>query len=70
MAGQAEFIAAGHFSRHIRQTRALYYERQSILVEAAARELEDLLPIQAADGGMDLVVGCRGWSATSPRPIG
>jgi GntR family transcriptional regulator/MocR family aminotransferase len=53
----AEFIAEGHFSRHVRRMRALYQERQSILVETAARELRGLLRVQAADGGMHLV----GW---------
>ena len=53
----AEFIAEGHFARHIRRMRSLYAERQSALVEAAQRELGDLLQIQAHPAGIHLV----GW---------
>lgn len=53
----AEFIAEGHFARHIRRMRSLYAERQSVLVEAAGRELGDLLQIQAHPAGIHLV----GW---------
>jgi GntR family transcriptional regulator/MocR family aminotransferase len=53
----ADFIAEGHFARHIRRTRALYAERQAALVEAAARELDGVLRVAPADSGMHLV----GW---------
>jgi GntR family transcriptional regulator/MocR family aminotransferase len=53
----AAFIADGHYARHVRRMRALYQERQSILLEAAARELRGLLRVEASDGGMHLV----GW---------
>jgi GntR family transcriptional regulator/MocR family aminotransferase len=53
----ADFIADGHFARHIRRMRALYEERQAILVAAAVRELEGLLDVRAAEAGMHLV----GW---------
>lgn len=53
----ADFIAEGHFARHIRRMRALYAERQAALVEGARRELRGLLDIAPADGGMHLV----GW---------
>jgi len=53
----ADFISEGHFARHIRRMRALYQERQSVLVEAARRELDGLLEIRPSDGGMHLV----GW---------
>jgi GntR family transcriptional regulator/MocR family aminotransferase len=53
----ADFIAEGHFARHIRRMRALYAERQALLVEAAARELRGLLEVKAADAGMHLM----GW---------
>jgi GntR family transcriptional regulator/MocR family aminotransferase len=51
----ADFIAEGHFARHIRRMRGLYHERQCALVEASSRELRDVLSVQAADGGMHLV---------------
>lgn len=53
----ADFIAEGHFSRHIRRMRGLYAERQAILVDAAQRELAGLLEVQPAEAGMHLV----GW---------
>jgi GntR family transcriptional regulator/MocR family aminotransferase len=56
-AALAEFIAGGHFARHIRRMRALYAERQAALVEAARRELAGLLDVQPAEAGMHLV----GW---------
>jgi GntR family transcriptional regulator/MocR family aminotransferase len=51
----AQFIAEGHFARHIRRTRMLYAERQAALIEAAARELAGLLEIRPAESGMHLV---------------
>jgi GntR family transcriptional regulator/MocR family aminotransferase len=53
----AEFIADGHFARHIRRMRALYAERQAILVAAAAQDLDGVLDVPAAEAGMHLV----GW---------
>jgi GntR family transcriptional regulator/MocR family aminotransferase len=52
-----DFIAEGHFARHIRRMRSLYAERQAILVEAAAQELKGLLEVRPADAGMHLI----GW---------
>lgn len=53
----AEFIADGHFARHIRKMRQLYEMRQKILVEECKKELSDYLEIEKADAGMHLV----GW---------
>jgi GntR family transcriptional regulator/MocR family aminotransferase len=53
----ASFVAEGHYARHVRRMRILYQERQSILIEAAARELQGLLRLDGTDGGMHLV----GW---------
>ena len=52
-----DFIEAGHFARHIRRMRALYAERQAVLVAAAKRELAGLLDVSADEAGMHLV----GW---------
>jgi len=49
-----DFIAAGHFSSHVRQMRALYHERRDILLDAVARELADRLRVEAAEAGMHL----------------
>ncbi|NJM52786.1 MAG: PLP-dependent aminotransferase family protein [Blastocatellia bacterium] len=55
----AEFIAEGHFARHIRRMRTLYETRQKILIEECKKELADYLEIEKADAGMHLV----GWLA-------
>ena len=51
----AEFIESGTFAQHIRRMRRLYGERQEILRAAAARALDGLLEVPAADGGMHLI---------------
>jgi GntR family transcriptional regulator / MocR family aminotransferase len=53
----SEFIAEGHFSRHVRRMRTLYQERQNILLGECEKHLKGLLEIQKADAGMHLV----GW---------
>jgi GntR family transcriptional regulator / MocR family aminotransferase len=53
----SEFIAEGHFSRHIRRMRTLYQERQNILLDECKKHLKGLLEIKKADAGMHLV----GW---------
>lgn len=53
----AEFIEEGHFARHLRRTRALYAERQAVLVEEAGRHLSGRLDVAPAEAGMHLV----GW---------
>lgn len=53
----ADFIAQGHFARHIRRTRHLYAERQARLVAAAQRHLRGLLDVPPAPAGMHLL----GW---------
>ena len=51
----ADFIAEGHFERHIRRTRSLYAERQQALVHSAERELHGLMEIRPSSSGMDLI---------------
>ena len=53
----ADFIVAGHFTRHIRRMRALYAERQTALLDAASRSLRGLLDVRPAEGGMHVL----GW---------
>lgn len=52
-----DFIQEGHFTRHVRRMRAIYRERQEVLLEAAGRELSGILQMQAAETGMHVV----GW---------
>ncbi len=56
-AALADFIDEGHFARHIRRIRALYAERQDVLVRAVRRSLGGLLEVAPAEAGMHLV----GW---------
>lgn len=51
----AEFLAEGHFARHVRRMRTLYAERQAALLSAARREWGGLLDVSPADAGMHLV---------------
>jgi GntR family transcriptional regulator/MocR family aminotransferase len=53
----SDFINEGYFARHIIRMRALYQERQAILIEAAERELGGLLEVNSAEAGMHLI----GW---------
>jgi GntR family transcriptional regulator/MocR family aminotransferase len=54
----ADFMADGHFARHIRRMRLLYAERQEVLVRTAARRLEGLLDVPPSPAGMHLL----GWT--------
>lgn len=54
-AALADFIAEGHFARHIRRTRLVYGERRTALVEALRREFGGELEILGAEAGMHLV---------------
>ncbi|MCF8179392.1 MAG: PLP-dependent aminotransferase family protein [Sulfuritalea sp.] len=48
-----EFIAEGHFGRHIRSMRMLYGERAAALEETARRQLDGLLTILPITTGLD-----------------
>jgi GntR family transcriptional regulator / MocR family aminotransferase len=52
----ADFIAEGHFSRHIRRMRVLYRERRSALVESIREQLGSLVEVLGSEAGMNLVV--------------
>ena len=51
-----DFIAEGHFARHIRRTRLVYGERRNVLVEALRSELGTSVEVWGAEAGMHLVV--------------
>lgn len=53
----ADFIAQGHFARHIRRMRALYAKRQREFLSLARTALGDLLRVDPTPAGMRLV----GW---------
>ncbi len=51
------FIRDGHFGRHVRKMRILYHERQKVLLDAVAAELQGALLLKPADTGLHIV----GW---------
>lgn len=64
----ADFIAEGHFARHLRKMRLLYQERRDTLVAALARELDGMLEVSVPEAGMHLVAwlppGMNGQAVT------
>jgi GntR family transcriptional regulator/MocR family aminotransferase len=52
-----DFLAEGHFLRHIRRMRSVYAERQEALVQASERVLGDLLDVRPSETGLQIM----GW---------
>jgi GntR family transcriptional regulator/MocR family aminotransferase len=52
-----DFIAEGHFGRHVRRMREVYAERLAVLQEEARRRLDGLLEISGIDAGLQTA----GW---------
>jgi len=50
----ADFIEAGHFTRHLRRMRRLYAERRMALEDALQRHVDGLLTVSGGAGGMHL----------------
>jgi GntR family transcriptional regulator/MocR family aminotransferase len=55
----ADFIAEGHFARHIRRMRVLYGERRSVLVESISQELGSMVEVVGDEAGMHLTLTSR-----------
>lgn len=55
----ADFMAEGHFARHIRRMRVLYLERLEVLVRALEKYLSGVVEIEQTDAGMHLVARFR-----------
>ena len=53
----ADFIADGHFGRHVRRMREVYAVRLAVLIERAQRSLDGLLDISDVEAGLQTV----GW---------
>ena len=53
----AEFIAEGHFARHIRRMRVLYNERRTALAESIDKELGSMVEKLGDEAGLQLTVG-------------
>jgi GntR family transcriptional regulator/MocR family aminotransferase len=54
-AAVADFIAQGHFARHLKRMRALYAERRMLLANAIVKAFGDRVAIDLPTGGMHLV---------------
>lgn len=52
----AEFIAEGHFTRHIQRMRRLYSERRALTIEALERSLPKDMRVARSPGGMHVVL--------------
>jgi len=61
----ADFMASGHFMRHIRRMRKLYHERGTYLIEQANIILGDLLKWQPLMGGLNVMA----WLPDGMRDI-
>ena len=53
----ADFMAAGHFARHLRRMRQVYAERLAVLLDEAGRRLAGLLEICDVEAGLQTA----GW---------
>ena len=51
----AEFIAEGHFGRHIRRMRTIYAERLSVLLEEGRKRFSGLLELSTAEAGLQTI---------------
>jgi len=56
----AEFIAEGHFGRHLRRMREVYAERLSVLLEEARQKLAGWLDISNVEAGLQTAGWLRG----------
>jgi GntR family transcriptional regulator/MocR family aminotransferase len=52
-----DFMAEGHFGRHIRRMREIYAERSAVLLESARQRLAGLLEISGVEAGLQ----AAGW---------
>ncbi|MDR5761005.1 PLP-dependent aminotransferase family protein [Caballeronia sp. LZ035] len=55
-AAVADFIAQGHFARHLKRMRALYAERREVCARALEKAFGDKVHIERPAGGMHLVM--------------
>jgi len=55
-----DFIAEGHFGRHLRRMREVYAERLSVLLECARQSLAGLLEISGVEAGLQTAGWLRG----------
>jgi GntR family transcriptional regulator/MocR family aminotransferase len=54
-----DFIAEGHYGRHLRRMRVIYAERRESLLSALAEELEDRVELVGSSAGLEVVARLR-----------
>jgi GntR family transcriptional regulator/MocR family aminotransferase len=50
-----DFMEGGHFARHLKRMRALYAEREALLVDLLRHRLGDVVTVQPTETGMYLI---------------
>jgi GntR family transcriptional regulator/MocR family aminotransferase len=60
-----DFIAEGHFGRHLRRMREIYGERLSVLLDSARRQLAGVLDVSGVEAGLQTVGWLRGIDEAS-----
>ena len=65
----ADFIAEGHFARHIRRMRQIYSERRGALAKAIADELGPRLQVLGSPAGMHLAAALPRGSRDRPISV-
>ena len=63
----AEFIAEGHFERHLRRMRVLYAARRGVMLDALRHSFGDRIDVVGAEAGLHVVVFLRG---VAPGAVG
>ena len=53
----ADFLASGHFGRHIRKMRAAYRSRRAALSAGVTEVFGDRFPLRPTVGGLNLLLG-------------
>jgi GntR family transcriptional regulator/MocR family aminotransferase len=66
----ADFMAEGHFDRHVRRMRRIYASRAQAFEDAARRHWQGLIDVPAAQAGLDVAVRLVGMDeATAMRRL-
>jgi GntR family transcriptional regulator/MocR family aminotransferase len=52
----ADFMAQGHFGRHVRKMRQIFGQRRNVLVDSIRREFGDFLEVHGSAAGMHVSV--------------
>jgi len=62
----ADFIADGHFARHVQRMRKLYGERRKVAAEGVDSLLGKYLRVDSQPGGMHMILRMRGRRSDKP----